>query len=92
MIQRAVSSESVAAQSAASNEWDQGNSDRTRGQSAAEASPFESLRQRAAQAMHESGELRLVRDSAKPRVIAHQGGAPDDAPPWLSALDSRRDR
>jgi hypothetical protein len=40
--------------------------------------------------MHESGELRLSRDLARPRVITHPPVEPDESRPWLAALDSRR--
>jgi signal peptidase len=39
---------------------------------------FEPLKQRAAQVMHETGELRLVRESRKPRVISRNGSPPAD--------------
>jgi signal peptidase len=54
----------------------------------ADGSPFDALRQKAAEVMHESGELRLARESSEPGRTAHRSGEPtppDPERPWLNA-------
>jgi signal peptidase len=56
------------------------------------AGAFEPLKRKAAEVMHETGELRLVREASRPRVISHRDrvSTGDQDRPWLDALEERR--